>query len=325
MAEGGPQDPAQSLAHKPGSRLAASGLAPFLALTVGAAFWGGTWPVARSLIEAVPPATLAFSRWAVAVVILLPFTLLPLIRHRSDLKREFWRIAFISACGVAGFNALIFKGLHTTTAINGALINAATPIYIVLLSLIGIGEKSRWKQIAGVAVSLPGLVLIITRGAPERILTLQLVEGDLWVAGAMFLWALYNIYVRHWPTKVPPLAFITATGAISLVLLAPFVALEAMQGMEMRLTRGALGGMIYLGVFASVGSYIVWNFGVRRIGAGPASLFQYLIPVFAAVFSVLLIDESVQGYHVIGAVLIVAGIWVANARGLPWQRGNRAT
>lgn len=301
-----------------------AGLAPYLALTVGAAFWGGTWPVARSLIEAVPPATLAFSRWAVAVVILMPFTLVPLIRHKADLKREFWRIAFVSACGVAGFNAMIFKGLHTTTAINGALINAATPIYIVLLSLIGIGEKSRWKQIAGVAVSLPGLVLIITRGAPERILTLQFVEGDLWVAGAMLLWALYNIYVRKWPSELPPLAFITATGAISLVMLAPFVALEAIAGPGMRLTEGAVGGMVYLGVFASVGSYLCWNFGVRRVGAGPASLFQYLIPVFAAVFAVALIDETVQTYHVIGAALIVAGIWVANARRLPWQRARAA-
>jgi drug/metabolite transporter (DMT)-like permease len=318
MADDGPPKPAA------GPAAPASGVAPYLALTVGAAFWGGTWPVARSLIEAVPPATLAFSRWAIALVVLLPVTLAPLIRHRADLRREFWRIAFVSACGVAGFNAMIFKGLHTTTAINGALINAATPIYIVLLSLVGIGEKSRWKQIAGVAVSLPGLVLIITRGAPERILTLQFVDGDLWVAGAMFLWALYNIFVRQWPSKLPPLAFISATAVISLVLLAPFVVLEAAEGMATRLTEGAIGGAIYLGVFASVGSYLVWNFGVRRIGAGPASLFQYLIPVFAAIFAVLLIDETVQAYHVIGAALIVAGIWVANARRLPWRRARTA-
>jgi drug/metabolite transporter (DMT)-like permease len=302
----------------------AAGLAPYLGLIVGAAFWGGTWPVARSLIETVPPATLALTRWLVAALVLLPFTLRPLWVHRADLKREFWRIAFVSLCGVAAFNAMIFKGLHTTTAINGALINAATPIYIVLLSLIGIGERSRWRQVAGVIVSLPGLVLIVTRGDPGRILTLQFVAGDLWVAGAMFFWALYNIYVRQWPSKLPPLAFVCASALIADVMLAPLAVYERAIGLTTTITPDSIGGAIYLGVFASVGSYLCWNFGVRRIGAGPASLFQYLIPVFAAILAVLLIDESVHGYHLAGAALIVAGIWVANARRLPWRR-PRAT
>ena len=287
---------------------------PFAALTFAAACFGGTWVAARGIEADVPPVTLAFARWVVASLIMLPVFLPRLLAHASQIREERWTLIIASALGMAGFTAMIFTGLRTTTAINGALINASTPVYIILLSLIGVGERSTLRQIGGAFVALAGLVVIVTRGEPERLIGLELNPGDVWVLVAMFCWALYNIMLRSRPTALPPFVFLTVTVLLAMLLLAPLAAIELLAGAPVHLTARAIGGVLYLGFFASLAAYLCWNYGVRRIGAAPASIFQYLIPVFAAVLAILILDERLQVFHFLGAVLIVAGIGIANAR-----------
>lgn len=228
------------------------------------------------------------------------------------MRAELPRLAVFSILGVAAFTVAIFYALQFTTAINGALINAATPIYVILFGLVGIGQRSSWRNIAGAAVAFVGLVIIVTRGAPLQIFDFVINPGDLMIMSALVMWALYNILLREWPTKLTPFVFLTAIGLIGMAMMAPVVAIEFALGAQLNVTWVAVTGVLYLGVFASIGAYGFWNFGVRRVGAAPATLFQYLIPVFAAVFAILLLDESLYLYHVLGGALTVAGIAVAN-------------
>ena len=286
---------------------------PFAALVLGAAFWGGTWPVAKVVWNDFTPGGMAFWRWITAFLAMLPFGLPGLLRGLAAIRQEVWRLLFLAACGLTAFNLLIFHGLETTTAINGALINGATPIYIMLLGFIGIGERGTWRQIAGILVALPGLVLVVTYGEPGRLLRLELVPGDLLVAAGMFGWALYNIFIRKWPTALPPIAFMCVLSLFAALMLLPFWIWEMAQGDFIRWSGEAIGGAVYLGVFASFGSYVVWNFGLRQTGAATASLFQYLIPVFAALFAVVFVGERLHWYHIAGLALIVAGIYLSNS------------
>lgn len=290
------------------------GWLPFAALVFGAACWGGTWVAARGVHQDVPPATLAFLRWASATVFLLPFCARGLWRQRHQVRAEFRRLAIFAFLGVAAFTVIIFYGLTFTTAINGALINAATPIYVILFGLAGLGERSGWRNVAGAAVAFAGLVVIVTRGAPEDLMQFRINPGDLMILGALMLWALYNIFLREWPTKLTPFIFLTAIGLIGMVMMAPAVVIEFATGATLNVTPVAITGVVYLGTFASIGAYGFWNYGVRKVGAAPATLFQYLIPVFAAIFAILLLDEALYLYHVVGGALIVAGIAVANVR-----------
>ncbi len=290
------------------------GWLPFAALVVGAACWGGTWVAARGVHEDVPPATLAFLRWAFASLFLLPVFGLALWRERRQVRAEFWHLCVFAILGVAAFTVVIFYGLQYTTAINGALINAATPIYVILFGLIGVGQRSGWRNIAGAAVAFVGLVVIVTRGSPHQLIEMRFNPGDLLILSALLMWALYNILLREWPTKLPPYVFLTAVGLIGMVMMLPAAIIELALGAEIHVTTTAAIGVLYLGTFASVGGYGFWNYGVRKVGAAPATLFQYLIPVFAAVFAILLLDESLYLYHVLGGGLIVAGIAVANVR-----------
>ncbi len=285
----------------------------FAALIVGAAFWGGTWPVAKMLWQAFPPAGLGMWRWTVACVAMLPFALPGLIRERRAIVRELPKLLFLAFCGAAAFNYLIFRGLQTTTAVNGALINGAMPIYVLLLGFAGIGDRSGWRHIFGICVALPGLILVVTHGDPERLLRLEFVAGDLMIALAMFGWAIYTIFVGRLPTRLPPIAFMCVLSFLAALMLLPVWLWEISQGEEITLTTDTALGLGFLGIFASFGSYVVWNFGLGGIGPARASLFQYLIPLFAAVFAVFLVGESIRWYHLAGAALMFGGIYASAA------------
>lgn len=303
-----PEDPVTP----PDSGLARA--APYLALIAAAAFWGGTWTAARGSYQDLSPAVLAFSRWAVAAVILVPLFARSMWRHRASLRKEGWRLVLLSAIGAVLFNYMIFRGVQTTTAINGALLNAATPVYIILLSFVGIGERSTGNQIIGIAIAMVGLIVIVTQGSWDRLIALQFVEGDLWIAAAMFLWGLYSIGVRAWNSALPPLTALAAMAAVAVLLLAPMAGVELALGGRLVLSEEAVYGMLYLGLFASIGSYVFWNFGIRKVGAPNGSLFQYLIPVFAAGFAMLILGEEIALYHLAGAGLIIGGIVLANRK-----------
>jgi drug/metabolite transporter (DMT)-like permease len=291
----------------------------FGALIVGAAFWGGTWPVGKMLWQTFPPGGLGFWRWVIAFLAMLPFALPGLIRERRAILGELPWLVFLSFCGIVAFNYLIFRGLHTTTAVNGALINGALPIYVVLLGLVGIGDRIGWRHMLGIALALPGFILVVTHGDPARLLGLQFVVGDLLIALGMFGWAIYTIYVRKHPTRLPPIAFMCVLSFLAALMLLPIWIYELSQGATIDLNTDTALGVLFLGVCASFGSYVVWNFGLHGIGPARASLFQYLIPLFAAVFAVFLVGETIHWYHVVGAALMFGGIYASNASRL-WNR-----
>jgi drug/metabolite transporter (DMT)-like permease len=290
----------------------------FAALILGAAFWGGTWPVAKLLSQTFPPAGLGFWRWTVGLSAMLPFGIVGLIRYRQAIFPELPRLLFLAFFGIALFNYMVFRGVHTTTAVNGALINGATPIYVLLLGFIGVGDRGTLRHLLGVAVALPGFILVVTHGEPGRLLRLELVVGDLLIAVGLFGWAVYTIYVRRWPTRLPPIAFMCVLAFLGAMILLPIWLWEISQGAVMNVSTDTVLGLIFLGVLASFGSYVVWNFGLGGIGPQRAALFQYLIPLFAAVFAVFLVGEAIHWYHLVGAALMFGGIYASG--GARWGR-----
>ncbi len=293
---------------------------PYLALLLTAFLWSGNWIVGRAVHGDVPPVALAFLRWLLAAIVFLPFVARGLWAQRAVVAGEWKRLAVFSLIGVTAFNALVYYGLRTTTAINGSLLNVGVPIFVIVISWAGLGERNSWRQGAGVAVSLVGAVTIISRGDVRALLALDFGTGDLVILFAIFLWALYSVLLRHWPSELKPLNFLATIMIGGIVLLLPAFVVERWLGAEIILTARSLGGIAYLAFFASVGAYICWNFGVRAIGAGKASLFLHLIPAFATVLAMLLLGEALHFYHLAGVGLILTGIYIATASRPFWQR-----
>lgn len=288
----------------------------YLALTAAALFWGGNWPLARWIQTDVPPLTLGLLRWGSAAILLLPFALPQFLRAWPAVRREWRRLTILGLVGVTGFSAMSYTGLAYTTAINGSLLNAAAPAFLVLFTALGfgrsLGELAGWAQVAGVALSIAGVLAIISRGAPEALAALALNVGDLWVMGAVLVWTIYTVLLKRWPTAAPPLAFLLATILFSLPLPIALSAGELVWGTRLPAVNTAtILTTIYLGLFPSIAAYAFWGYGVGRIGPTRAMLFQYLIPLFAAGLAILLLGESPRLYHVAGAALIIGGLVLA--------------
>ena len=286
---------------------------PYIALLVTALLWSGNWVVGRALYEDVPPVALAFLRWVLAAVVFLPFVIRGLWAQRAVVAGEWKRLLVFSLVGITAFNALVYYGLRTTTTINGSLLNAGVPIFVIVISWAGLGDRNSWRQGAGVVVSLIGAVTIISRGDAQILLGLDFGTGDLVIFFAIFLWALYSVLLRHWPSKLKPLNFLATIMIGGVVLLLPAFLVERWLGGEIHLTARSVGGIAYLALFASIGAYICWNFGVRAVGAGKASLFLHLVPAFATALAMLLLGEALQLFHLAGVGLILAGIYIATA------------
>jgi drug/metabolite transporter (DMT)-like permease len=301
----------------PGQTAAAGATGPsmapaYLALAAAALFWGGNWVLARWIQNQFPPQTLSLLRWGSAALFLLPFAIAPTLRVWGQVRAEWKRLAILGAIGVTGFSSLSYAGLSFTTSINGSLLNTAAPVFIMILAAMGFGERITLAEVAGVAVSIVGVVVIIARGSLETLAAMRVNAGDAIVMLAVLLWAVYTVLLRRWRIQLPPMVFLFTTIVLSLPLPMATTALEYALGAPAP-SPDTIGWMtiVYLGLFPSIGAYACWNFGVSRAGAARATLFQYLIPVFAAALAVTLLGEEIRLFHIAGAALIVGGLLLA--------------
>jgi drug/metabolite transporter (DMT)-like permease len=177
---------------------------PYLLLAAVALFWAGNSIVGRAVRDTIPPFTLALGRWVGALLILLPFAWARLRIDRSRLLRHWKQTLLLGALGVGAFNALLYSGLHFTTATNGLLIQSAMPAVILLLNYLLYREAAGGGQVLAVLVSMIGVIVILARGSLETLARLQVGVGDALVFGAVIAWSLYTVLLRVRPPGPSP-------------------------------------------------------------------------------------------------------------------------
>ncbi len=280
---------------------------PYLILSVAPLCWAGNIVLARGVAELIPPVAFAFWRWTLAFALILPFTLRQLARDRREIGRR-WKMMFLlSLLGISSFNTLLYTAVHTTTAINGALIQSIMPAVIVLLSLMLYREKIASRQLAGVVLCILGAALIVLRGDLKTLLAMSFVQGDLLMVIAVSVYGLYSVLLRRRPA-IHPLSFLTATFALGAAGLFPAYLAELAVTGPFAPGRDIVLSILYVAVFPSIVAYFCWNRGVELVGPNRAGLFINLIPAFASLLSVGLLGESIQLYHIGGMGLIAGGM-----------------
>jgi len=298
-------------------------MAAYLLLTISSLTWGGNFVVGRYVYDQVPPIALSFWRWALALAVLLPFTFLITLRQRQLVARHWRLLATLGATGIAIFHIFVYQALHYTAAVNAALFLSTTPVFIVALSWVLLRDRLRARQGVGIVISLLGAVVIIMRGDIARLLQLQLNAGDLLMLAAVPNWALYSVLLRRLPPSFHPMTLVTVIALFGLVCLAPLYGWELARGGGFEVNRTTVSAILYIGLFASVLAYICWNRGVAMVGANRAGLFMHLVPLFSAVLGVVTLDEPVRLFHLIGATLIFAGIYLVTRVPPPLARVAR--
>jgi drug/metabolite transporter (DMT)-like permease len=290
-------------------------LIPYILLILTVLFWSGNFVLGRGIRELIPPVSLNYWRWTGALLILLPFSVSGLVRQRDVIARHWRFILLMGIPSISIFNTFIYQALQTTTTTNTVLINSMVPIMIVVLDRLAFGVRlGRW-QIAGVLISLWGLVFIITRGDLSMVLDLRFSRGDLWTLGAGLSWAIYTVMLRQKPKGLDPLVFLTALIVAGIAVLTPVYIFEVLHLGGFQLGLPAMGSLAYVAIFPSVLAYIFYNRGVALVGAGQAGIFFHLMPVFAILLAVAFLGERLSGFHLAGMILIFTGIALTTLTG----------
>lgn len=274
-------------------------------------FWAGNFVLARALHMEITPIALSFWRWAIALLILLPFVYSGLWRQRRLLRRHWPVLTLFAVLGITNYNTFAYLGLQHTTATNGVLLSSVTPVVIVALSFLLFRVPLRGVQLLGILLSLAGVVLIATEGRPVMLARLELNRGDLWILAASLDWALYSVFLRWRPAGLEAKTFLAAIIAIGLLPLAVLYAWDLAAGHRFALNATNLAAIGYVALFPSVLAYVFWNRAVAEMGPNRTGQYLHLMPAFGAALAILLLGERLQAFHLVGAVMIAAGIVLA--------------
>lgn len=293
---------------------------PYLLLTLTSLFWGGNAVVGRAVVDEIPPVALAQIRWSLAFLLLIPFAWSRLRDDLPVIRRHIGVILLLTVTGITAFNTLQYWSLQYTTATNVSVLQSSAPL------LIGLWSWALWRdpltrgQLAGVATSLVGVLAIVSGGELNRLLGLTLNVGDVVMLVAIADYALYSALLRQRP-GIAPISFLAVTIGLGAVLLLPLSLAEFAFGARIApLDAGGIAALAYVAVFPSILSYMFFNRGVHLIGANRAGPFFHLIPLFGSLLAIIFLGERPGWHHLIGAVLIIGGVFIA---GRQWRHVGR--
>lgn len=269
--------------------------------------------IGRASAGLVEPWTLAFWRWGLAALILLPFAWNGIARNGTAFRAAWREILILGLLGMLICGGLVYVSLHWTTATNAALLYTGSALFIVLLDALYFQQPLGLSRIAGLVVGFFGVATIVLQGEPQRILSLDLNKGDLGIAVCAFSWAVYTVMLRAKKLRalptLPLFAVIASVGALTLV---PPMLYEAIALNAVPATPQAWLNILMLAIIPSVGAYGVYQICVKEVGPSITGVFMYFMPVYSAALAALTLGEAFLIYHVIGLVLVLGGVALAS-------------
>lgn len=274
-----------------------------LSLVAATLFWAGNYVLGVVAVRELDPVSLVFARWVIAVLPLVAIAqLTERPRWREVLRHWPWLVA-LSLTGLAGYNLFLYAALQFTDALNASLINAFNPALILLAAAVFLQQRLTPRGIGGVLLALLGVLLVLTRGDLAAVAGLRLGPGELLMFGAIGVWTAYTIIGRRAP-KVPPVTSTAIQAAVTVLAMAPFVAVNGFHG---PVTVAGGWSLAFIAVFPSVLSYLLWNRALRVIEPGRAGVYLNLITVFTALIAVLT-GQALHWAEVVGGVLVIGGV-----------------
>ena len=289
---------------------------PYLLLSLTALFWAGNIVLARHVAGHVPPMTLSCVRWIGALFLLLPFAWPHLKRDWPALRARLPLMVLLSAMGFAFNNMLSYWALQYTQALNALLIQSSGPLFVALWSWLLFGVRLTRAQLAGVAISLAGVLTIILRGDLGSLAGIQFNKGDLMFATGLLAFGLYSALMPRRP-KTHQLSLIAFTMGCGALLLVPFSLWEYAAGFTLKPDLVTIATLIYVVIFPSTLAYLFFNRGIALIGPNRAAPFFHLVPVFGSAMAILLLGEQPRLFHLVGYVLVLAGVVIASRQASP--------
>ena len=244
------------------------------------------------------------------MLLLTPFAIRPLQRDWPVIRENLVLLFSLGAFGMAAFNLTMYLALNFTTAINVSIEQASMPAMIMLANFFFLSQRVRSLQIVGLVLTLFGVLVTTTAGAPLTFLSQGLNKGDALMLLACVFYAAYTFGLR-WKPKIHWMSFMWVIALSAFIMTIPFAGWElGVREFEAPSFKGYLV-LLYVVIFPTIISQLSWARGVELIGSNRAGLFINLVPIFGSMMAVLLLRESFEWYHFVGLVMVLVGIGLA--------------
>ncbi len=287
-------------------------MALWMVLVVTPALFSLNMLISRLVAGWLPPVNLTFWRWFLTALFAGALVLPGIVRSLPVLRREWPRLLLLGAIGMALCGVAAYMAGHTTSTVNIGLIYASAPVMMVLMEW-GLGkDRLRAAQIGGIALCVLGVLAIVCRGDPRAFAQLNFVAGDLWALAGAIGWALYAYLLRHMPSELDFSVRFPALCAGGALAIAPFALIEGLSTGGLPFTRESIAMLALIVIGASYASYVAYAALQRMSSVSFAGLAVYVSPFYAALYGWLFVNESLQLFHLAGAVMVLAGVWFAS-------------
>ena len=277
--------------------------------------WAVNYFVARRAPGVIEPYTLACIRWGLAGLLLS-------LHARAELRREWraiaavwWQYVSLGFCGMVVCGAWVYLGAKTTGVVNIALIYSASPVLIALGSVLWLQERMRWTQALGVAIALAGVLHVIVKGEWTALGRVQFVVGDAWIVAAMVSWALYALLQKMWPSTLGSTARLAAICWGAMPVLLAGTAWEMAQPATPQLSSEAWALGVSAALVPGIMAYWIYGWAQKMLGASKVAVTLYLGPLYGALLAWLVLGESLGWHHLLGAALILPGVFLVSRTG----------
>jgi drug/metabolite transporter (DMT)-like permease len=280
------------------------------ALIISNIVWGGAAPIFKWSLENIEPFTLAFLRFFIASLILWPFALPHIALRIKDIPK----IILLAFIGIFMHISFFFLGLKVTSSINVPIIGASTPIFIMIVALLFLGEKPKRKVVFGTILSLLGTIFItispLFQGGQDGTII-----GNLLILLSALCLVSYTILLKKFNLPYPPLVLIFWTFFAGAIMFFPFFAMEMQHtNLLQNLDTRAIVGILYGALSASTLAYLCYDLGIKYLKANEVGIFFYIDPIATIVIAMPLLGEKITLPYILGALTIFAGIFIAEGK-----------
>jgi drug/metabolite transporter (DMT)-like permease len=276
--------------------------------------WAGNFIAGKVALQVVGPITLTALRAVIATVVLLWYVRFTHQTWPSVSAADVRIFLILALTGLVTNTTLWYCGLRHTLAINAAILGAMGPVFVALLSATWLRERLTSLNLLGIMVSSAGVVLTVTRGSLRVLLDLDLHRGDFVILGSQTLWAVYSVYARQVSRQFSPTVITAGTYIVSATFLVPLSLVERPWAALPHVTLTTVLAILYAAILVTL-SHIWFYWGLRVVPAPVAALTVNLIPFQVLAVSWLLLGEAVTWAHVLGALVVIAGVALATRRG----------
>jgi drug/metabolite transporter (DMT)-like permease len=285
--------------------------APQVLLFIAACCWGGNAVASKLAVGNITPMMLTFSRWVIAVAVLIFLGRKHIAKDWPLIKRNLPYLIGMGCLGFSLFNATMYSAAQFIPAIHVAIEQAAVPLIIFIINLIMFKKPIRMLHLIGYSITTIGVMLTISKGNLLSLNMQTLNFGDLLMLIACCIYALYTVLLFKKPTMHwMSLTAVLATGGLiggSILLIG-----ELSLGVNsFDITWKGVGVILFAAIFPSIIAQAAYIEGNAKLGANVAGLFINLVPVLGVLLAVVTLGEQLHFYHAISLVLVLGGIFVA--------------